>query len=352
MNPKKVLLIYSLKQTFVSKDQKLLTSEGHTVFSLESPPYSDPFRFCWNRMKEIFLGFFYVLKTDVVISWFNDYHSTAVVFWAQIMGKPSLLIVGGYDAISSPKLMYGIFLKNNLRSFLARWNFKKATEIWVVHKSLEQGCKSAFKQEGTLSGIRYFLPQLKTRILEVPTVYNFDYWKKEYTKKEKTLLTVANIPDKRTLLRKGIPLFIKLAQKLPDYEFTIAGIQKGVLSKTAIPQNITLLGKCSAEALKKEYSKHQFYFQGSLIEGLPNVLCEAMLCECIPLGKRVFGIPDAIGPTGFIFEGEKDIKAVGQFIQSTPLDSDLGKQARKRILHKYSMPLRKRAFENFLNTNK
>lgn len=352
MNPKKVLLIFSLKNTFVSKDLRLLTRAGHTVYTLESPPHRDLIRFSWNRLKEIFLGFFYVLRTDLVISWFNDYHSTAVVFWARLMGKPSLIIVGGYDAISSAKLHYGIFLNKNLRRLIARWNYLNATEIWVVHHSLEYGCKSALKQENTLSGIRYFLPQIKTRIFEVPTVYDFDYWKKEHQKKDKTVLTVANISDQRTLLRKGIPLFIQLARDLPDYEFTLAGIQYGVLSASEIPQNIRLLGKCSSEELKKEYSSHQFYFQGSLIEGLPNVLCEAMLCECIPIGNTVFGIPDVIGPTGFLFQGALDVKAVLQFIKTTPSDSDLGVQARKRIIHNYPRSTRKRAFENFLERQK
>jgi hypothetical protein len=349
MNSLKVLLTYSLKNTFVLRDYNLLVSKGHTVLTLESPPYSDLIRFSFNRIKEVVLGFFYLRKADAVISWFNDYHSTAFIFWAKLMGKPSLLIIGGYDAISSPKLQYGIFLNKNLRSYLARWNYLNASEIWVVHQSLEQGCSIALKQQGTFSGIRYFLPQIKTNILEVPTAYNFNYWKKEGVKKEKTVLTVANIPDERTWVRKGVPLFIKLAEYLPDYKFTLAGIQNELLSKKILPQNIKLLGRCSAEVLKKEYSRHQFYFQGSLIEGLPNVLCEAMLCECIPLGNRVFGIPDAIGATGFVFNGAQDLKTVVEFIQGVTEDSDLGFYARKRIIENYPSQRRMQAFENFLN---
>jgi len=34
-------------------------------------------------------------------------------------------------------------------------------------------------------------------------------------------------------------------------------------------------------------------------ERLPNALhCEAMLCECVPVGTRYCGIPTAIGDTG------------------------------------------------------
>ena len=75
------------------------------------------------------------------------------------------------------------------------------------------------------------------------------------------------------------------------------------LKTNSFPKNVKILGKQNGQQLKTLYGLNEFYFQGSKIEGLPNVLCEAMLCECIPLGNRVFGIPNAIGDTGIIFEG-------------------------------------------------
>jgi glycosyltransferase involved in cell wall biosynthesis len=109
------------------------------------------------------------------------------------------------------------------------------------------------------------------------------------------------------------------------------------------------LGTLDREGLKKEYSRHQFYFQGSQVEGLPNVLCEAMLCECIPLGNSVFGIPDAIGATGHIFEGAKALASVIEFVEGIKNTTELGEKARERIKNHYPISRRAEAFEKPLN---
>ena len=350
MSQKTITLVYSLKNTFVLKDIALLEQMGYTVVTIQSPPYRDIFRFTWNRIKEFILGFFLVAKSQAVFSWFNDYHAAAVFFWAKCFNKKRILIVGGYDAVSSSKLEYGIFLKNNFRQRLARWNYKHANEIWVVHKSLAEGCPKAKQQDHTLSGIRNFIQGLNTLIREVPTAYNHGFWKMEGKKNRKGIITVANISDQRTYLRKGIPLFIKLAEALPDYQFTIAGIQKPMKYQGELPKNITLYGRLDRNALKKQYSQHQFYFQGSKIEGLPNVLCEAMLCECVPIGANVFGIPDAIGDTGYVFNATEPLESVISFIKSLETPLNFGEKARNRIAEHYPISKRKAVFEEVLST--
>jgi len=350
MKTRKVTLVCNLKNTFVIKDVKLIEAMGYDVYLVHSPPYKNPVSFFWNRLSEFILCLYYLPRSEVLFSWFNDYHATIPLILAKLFGKSGTIIVGGYDAIASPDLNYGIFLKKNIRQFLAKWNYKLANSIWVVHKSLSRGCIYAKDDSNTTSGILTFIPNLKTPIMEIPTAYNSNFWKAEQPKDPKTIITVANISDLRTFERKGIPLFLELAKLLPDFKFTLAGIENIFDLKYKLPKNVDLFGKQTKDELKRLYEKNTFYFQGSKVEGLPNVLCEAMLCECIPIGKKVFGIHDVIGSTGLLFESSKATKNIVSFLKENKEKS--GSKARRRIIEMYNIEKRQKAFRKILTKNK
>lgn len=345
---KYITFVYSLKTSFVEKDLATLKLLGYTILEIQSKPHRAFFPFLWNRKMELIKSLFFVCRSMAVIVWFNDYHAFFPLLIARLFRKKSLVIVGGYDAIKDTELHYGIFLKNGLRQTLARWNYILTKQIWVVHKSLAEGCPTAFTLNNTQSGIRVFMPNLKTPIVEVPTGYDPDFWKLERPKQPKTILTVANIGDKRTFQRKGLPLFIALAKRLPDFKFTIVGATFMANKTNTLPPNLTVLGKQPPEALKALYNTHYYYFQGSKIEGLPNVLCEAMLCECVPIGNAVFGIPDAIGETGMLFQGISDMEDIVSFLEKP--QTNIPNNARKRIIQRYHQELRTNYFINILET--
>jgi glycosyltransferase involved in cell wall biosynthesis len=102
-------------------------------------------------------------------------------------------------------------------------------------------------------------------------------------------------------------------------------------------------------------SENEFYLQLSISEGFPNSLCEAMLCECIPIGSNVGGIPQIIGNSGRII-GNRDITLIKhEILHLSGMEEDgrelLGENARKRIIENFSIEKREASFWKLIGDN-
>ena len=335
-----VTVVYSIERSFVKSDISILEALGLKVYKIHSEPEKTLMYFLYNRLKEIWLSIFYIFKSKLLIAWFNDYHSFIPILISKLFLKKSVIIVGGYDAIVDNKNNHGLFLKGGLRSTIAKLNYKMVNEVWIVHKSLENGCDFAKQKFNIISGVRSFTSKKNIVIKEINTGYDTRFWNYDQSEEKIGILTAAFFSEKRVINIKGLNIFNKLASLLPNINFTIVG-ESGIRISDFInlESNIKVMGVQNRSQMKELYQKNKFYFQGSRLEGLPNSLCEAMLCGCIPIGSRVFGIPDAIGKTGVLFDTEKDIEQIVEFV-----NSDLGatdsKNARNRVVRKYDISKR------------
>ena len=136
---------------------------------------------------------------------------------------------------------------------------------------------------------------------------------------------------------KGIDLIIEAAPFFPDYKFIIVGVDK-VDSLITKSKNVIVLPKESNENLINYYSKSKFYLQLSMAEGFPNALCEAMLCECVPIVSNVFSMPEIIDNSGFVLM-KRDLNLLKEVLTSA-IGTDTnahGKNAREVIAKNYSL---------------
>jgi glycosyltransferase involved in cell wall biosynthesis len=266
-------------------------------------------------------------RADVTFTWFASVYSFAIVVLARLFGLRSIIVVGGADASREPEIGYGIWL-SPWKSILVRWAIRHAARILVVDPYLAGEVRRLAAYPG--GNIEY-----------VPTGYDASRWYPEGPK-ELMVLTVAGCHDRARMKKKGVDLLFDTARLMPGTRFVVIGIHPHLLeeARTIAPPNIELLPFTRQEDLLKWYQRAAVYCQPSFVEGLPNSLCEAMLCGCVPVGTRVGGIPTGISNAGFLVEYGNAEALAGVLRQALAADPAAGVRAREHI--RFSFPLERR----------
>jgi glycosyltransferase involved in cell wall biosynthesis len=189
---------------------------------------------------------------------------------------------------------------------------------------------------------------MKGEIKVVANGFDTGFWLKESTQQKKNIvMTVASINNLRNYYLKGIDSFIELAGLLTEYEFLLVGMTREFLRKQSgiinLPANLNVIEFVQPQKLREYYRQAKIFCLFSLTEGMSNVLCEAMLCECIPVGSNVTFIPQIIGPNGFIIY-RKDINEMKHTVlKALNSNISLGKKAKQWIIDNFSLEKREKA---------
>jgi glycosyltransferase involved in cell wall biosynthesis len=246
-----------------------------------------------NRKSFILLSFFkqfiYLLfnRFDVYFCWFNDYHSLLPVLFAKVLKRKSIIIIGGYDATVVKSIKYGTYYKKGIRSFISDIVYYFANWLCPVHTSLYYSFNDYIQQE---QGFAY--KKRTGKAMTIPIGYDVNFWRSFETKRIYDFIMVGFSPDMKTFKRKGFDMFIELAKKLPEKKFIAIGINKKYHS--LFPENVKVMDKVDKEILFLLYNYSKFILQLSLTEGLPNTLCEGILCGCIPIVSNVPGMTSIV----------------------------------------------------------
>ena len=348
----RLLFIYLQPSSFVREDLRILGEQYDLVrFQFGDGGKPGPLSLGWRFVRELFWLLREMPRAAGVFGWFSDYHMVLPVVVAKLVRRPVAVAVGGFDAISLPSLEYGIVL-SSWRWPIARVVLRLADVLLPVSPSLVRSSNrfSEWPAE-TEQGLLSFVPGLKTPIHVVPTGYDPDLWAMGPLQREPIISTVAMVDSDRTLRRKGIDLLFETARGMPEIRFRVLGVQNvgEVAARHSPPPNVELIGKLPREELVTHYQETSVYLQLSRAEGLPNVLCEAMLCGCIPVGSRVFGIPDGIGEAGFVVEepDPQQIEAAIRRALSSP--AELRIAARRHIEKHFHIDLRRKKVQDIVN---
>lgn len=271
-------------------------------------------------------------------------HAALPIIIGKCTFKKSIIVAGGTDCVSFPSINYGNF-SGKLNSFLTRLCFKNCSLIIPVHESLIYYDYSYDDSDYSHQGIKFFIPNLKTPIKTIYNGYDSTYWKNTGNKTSKTFITVlGHVNSRFTISLKGIDLFIELSRIYPDCNFSIVG--GATISIVDKPTNLELLPTIWGHKLVELFSSKQFYVQLSMSEGFPNALCEAMLCECVPIVSAVGAMPQIVNECGYLLK-KKDLNLLTSLVDkalASPELTNLGKASRQKIHNSYSIAIRKEKF--------
>ena len=308
----KIIFIRPYKSTFIQKDLELLKNH----FEIKEIDFVYSGKDLKTKIFNLFNMAIGISWADLIFVWFADTHTFWAIRISKMFRKKSVVVVGGYEVAKIPEIKYGAML-NPKSALIVEYVLGNADKVLTVDDGLK---KDAMENVG-VSG---------ENIFTVPTGYDYDIFKPNGTKDNLIISVSAGDIWERVRL-KGIDTFVKSAKFMPNTKFLVIGIQGDALKKLkdiASP-NVNFINQIPQEAIIQYYQKANVYCQLSMREGLPNALCEAMLCECVPVGTDVQGVRTAIGDAGF-YVPYGDPKATAEAI-NIAMKSEKGKDARKRI---------------------
>lgn len=273
MSRAKILVTSTFATSFILEDVRLLRKRydvAHLVTSgLMSPPL-------------IALA---VRHADVAYSWFASTYAAAAVAAAKIFGKKSMIAIGGADVAGMKELGYGIWI-SPWKSRLSGYALRNADQVLAVDPALREAAIGLARYAGD-------------NIDVLPTGYDASFWSPA-GEKEPFVLTVAAVDSPAREKIKGLGYLFDAARRLASTPFRLVGIHPRIIDglRRDAPPNMEIHPPLQQEKLRELYRRAAVYCQPSVFEGLPNAVCEAMLCGCFPVVTDAGGMRNAVADAG------------------------------------------------------
>ena len=345
MNKPNLIFIYPKKFTFIRTEIKLL-EEGYNL-KTHDLNWENKTALPLNLFQQLLFLFRNIFFTKSVLISFGGYWSLLPAIFGKMFNKKVFIVVHGTDCVDFSQIGYGNLRLPRMRFFI-KYTYKLVDTILPVSDSLIFTENSYYNDEKLLFGYNHHFKNIKTKHHVIHNGINTNDWCRndDINRNKNSFISVLS---KGQFIRKGGELIVQLAKRLPDYEFIFAGIDNSDIPEE-LP-NIKCLGYVTPDQLQDLYSKTQFYFQLSLFEGFGVAICEAMLCECIPIVSDVNFLPGIIGDSGFILK-KRNVDMLDKLVNIAFNSSydDLEKKARARVVDNFSYHKRKDNLLNFLNS--
>jgi glycosyltransferase involved in cell wall biosynthesis len=318
-----VLLVHNKLTRFVRTDRDLLRAR----YELEELAIAGHWAPLWRVWQA-------VRRCDVLFCWFASMHSLLPALAGRVLGRPVVMVVGGYDTANMPEIGYG-HQRGGLKKYVARAAMTLATRLianswYTAVEAVREAGMPAEKITVVYHGIA--LPM------------NGHRDRRDVARQTDLVLTVGNV-DRPNLHRKGLEPFVQAAALLPHLRFVLVGewLDGAIDDLRAIaPPNVTFTGRlCDAE-LHDLFGRAAVYVQASAHEGFGMALAEAMAAGCAPVVTHAGALPEVVGDAG-VYAASADPAALAAAIEQVlAAGAPLGEVARARTTKCFTLDRRAR----------
>jgi glycosyltransferase involved in cell wall biosynthesis len=314
----RVLYVVSRRNTFTNIDRAVLAERFEVIEYYQPRPLP-------NVMELVVK----LRRCDVVFAWFASWQSFAALTAARLLGKPSVLVVGGFDTANVADIGYG-WQQGGLRKRVSRRTMDLATRL--------------------VTNSHHSLAEIESNVgldpRRVAVIYHglADRFPDGGQRQRDRLALSVGVVRRENLGRKGHLPFVRAAAHLPTVEFVLAGrwLDHAIdLLRREAGTNVAFTGYLEDADLDTLFRRAAVYVQVSRHEGFGLSLAEAMLAGCVPVVTDAGALPEVVGDIGVTIPEPTPELVADAVLRALEMGREEGARARARVLDRF--PLRARA---------
>ncbi len=326
----KILFVHAGMPAFAKTDFDIL-SEVHDVRAFDFPSPHRSWSHVAKRLPALWRG---AQWSDLTFSWFGKLHAFFAVFFSQVLGKKSVVVISGGEAyrFSFGGGRYRSLCTQPVKRWFPRYVAQRADLLlpvsqYVYREAIESVGADPRRMRMVYHGFD------TTRFRRPPGV-----------EKQLVAITVAEVMNEN-LYHKGLFDFIRAAEFASDVSFLLIGPDRdGTAEKlrSQLPPNAMMAGGLYGHDLVEQMSQAAVYVQASVWESFGCAVAEAMACECVPVVTRIPALEEVVGDCGVYLDAPVTPQGIADKVQLALRYPELGQRARQRVIESFSLERRKR----------
>jgi len=278
-----------------------------------------------------------VAGADTVMTWFASWHALVPALCAKALGRPFVIVVGGYDTACLPGIDYG-HRRGGFRGLVARAVMGLASRI-VILSEFTRGELRAMGADDA-------------RVVLLPLGLDPARYARQDRRERDLVITTGGI-NHSNLSRKGLEAFVRAAALLPDARFVVIGAwMDGAIGhlRAIATRNVSFTGRVPHADKVGWMARAAVVVQASRHEAFGLSLAEGMLCGAVPVVTDAGALPWVAGGTGVVVATQEPADVARGIARALALGPDAGAAARTRVLREFTSDLRREGLARVLDS--